>query len=117
MLIVSDSTFAAFEGKEIDELVLQIDALLCEETDSFPRAEVQSRRTELKKMIALARQDGMQTERDISLFCVGCWTLGRDWHAELTSGQTGEWLADPQYNAESKLLHIDDMLMKKEVQQ
>ncbi|MEE4208261.1 MAG: hypothetical protein V2I43_03210 [Parvularcula sp.] len=110
MLAVSQATYASFEQSERAALVARIDRWLCSQAADYAATDGEERCSQLYPMIDLALEDGMETEREVGFFALGCWSLGPDWKRILTSGQTGNWLADPTFNTGSKLLHIDDLV-------
>jgi hypothetical protein len=114
VLVVSEQSLGAFRTADLKAAAGQVEKWLCSVDQAFANTIPAERRALVERMVDLAVQDGMESERDIRLFCFGCWRLGPQWHDRLTSGQTGAWLADPQFNAESKLLHIDGLIAEAE---
>jgi hypothetical protein len=110
VLVVSDQSFSAFREADVRSAALQIEQWLCSVDSAFADTGASQRRGLAERMLDLAVRYEFETERDIRLFCYGCWRLGPDWYQRLTTGETGAWLADPQFNPESKLLHIDSLL-------
>ena len=112
MLCVSENSLQVFEANAYKSLAPRIEAWLLTQHPEWSAVPQPVRTRQLDALIHHAQKFGMISERDFAVFAHLCVASGPDWQRNISEGEIGGFLADPQWEPEAKLLALDEFIIK-----
>lgn len=117
MLHISNDIVGAFSRDASIKLMQRIDVWLLGVTPAWRTIAPERRQRELGDVVMLARDSGMSSERDVSVFAWICAMLGPDWRARMSAAEVASMLASPEWDCEAKLMRLDEIFRLTEATQ